>query len=99
MSGLRPAQRTHNRDWTWLFAVAWQLQIGEVRRLFLLAAMIAVWVCLETPALACPSCPTSRVVMATVCGDGFWRHLTSTAAPFVVFGIVAWRLNRIGRGS
>jgi hypothetical protein len=52
---------------------------------------------LETSALACPSCPTSRVVAAIVCGSGVWRNLACVVAPFPVMALVAWRLHHLGR--
>jgi hypothetical protein len=74
-----------------------QLHIGGVRPLLAMIATMAACLRLEGFVIACPDCPTSRVVSALVCGDGVWRNLAFTMAPFFVFGIVAWRLHRIGR--
>jgi hypothetical protein len=52
---------------------------------------------LETSAVACPSCPTSRVVAAIVCGSDVWRNLACVIAPFPVMALVAWRLHHLGK--
>jgi hypothetical protein len=63
-----------------------------------LTAASTVAALLQTaPALACPSCPTSRLVSATVCGAGMWHNLAVTAAPFAAFAALAIGLHRIGR--
>lgn len=48
-------------------------------------------------AVACPDCPTSRVVRAIVCGEHVWTNLAMTVAPFAIFAAVAGALHRIGR--
>jgi hypothetical protein len=52
-----------------------------------LPRLITVLLILATrPALACPDCPTSRVVTALVLGGGAWVHLGVTVLPFLVLG-------------
>ena len=79
------------------FAVTARLHIGRMRRLLPIVIASAACLRFEAHAAACPDCPTSRAVSAIVCGDGVWRNLTMTVAPFVALGIVVWRLSRIGR--
>lgn len=62
-------------------------------------ALLAVLAMFPGRASACPSCPTSRQVNAIVCGEGVWRNLAMTVAPFVVFAAVGWFLHRAGHSS
>jgi len=59
-----------------------------------LLAMIAVLVD-SRAAMACPGCPTSRLVRQVVCAQHPWTNLAITAAPFAVFGAIAWGLHRM----
>ena len=79
------------------FAVTARLHIGRMRRLLPILVASAACLRFEAHAAACPDCPTSRAVSAIVCGEGVWRNLALTVAPFVALGIVVWRLSRIGR--
>ena len=79
------------------FAAAARLHIGRMRRLLPILVASAACLRFEAYAAACPDCPTSRAVSAIVCGEGVWRNLALTVAPFVALGIVVWRLSRIGR--
>jgi hypothetical protein len=45
---------------------------------------------------ACPDCPTSQVVRASVLGDGFWTHLVTAVVPFLLIGALSAGLYRIG---
>lgn len=47
-------------------------------------------------ALACPNCPTSRVVRASVLNGEFWRILLSLSLPFLVIGFLTALLYRVG---
>jgi hypothetical protein len=46
-------------------------------------------------ALACPSCPTSRVVARIVCSGDAWAHAAAVAAPFAILGLLVVLLHRI----
>ena len=46
--------------------------------------------------LACPDCPTSRVVRAAVLGEGFWSYLGMALVPFLLIGALSALLYRIG---
>jgi hypothetical protein len=70
----------------------------DMRTLMAVLACVTVSALLETSALACPSCPTSRAVAAIVCGTGVWRNLACMVAPFPVMAFVAWRLHHMGDG-
>ena len=61
-------------------------------------ALTAVVACVAGggEALGCPSCPTSRLVSALVCGETFWIGLAATLAPVAAFGALAVGLHRIG---
>lgn len=48
-------------------------------------------------AFACPSCPTSRVVAAIVCGGDAWSNLAAILAPFPFFAALGALLHRLGR--
>lgn len=67
-----------------------------LRAALVIALVVSVLAC--APALACPNCPTSRLVATIVCGDGWWRNVAAVVSPFIVWGAVAWRLNRIDGG-
>lgn len=45
---------------------------------------------------ACPNCPTSQIVRASVLGDGFWVHLVMSVVPFLLIGALSAGLYRIG---
>ena len=47
-------------------------------------------------ALACPDCPTSQVVRASVLGEGFWSYLLLAALPFLLIGALGALLYRVG---
>ena len=49
-----------------------------------------------TVAFACPECPTSWVVRASVLGEGFWNHLVMLVVPFLLIGALSAFLYRIG---
>jgi hypothetical protein len=49
-----------------------------------------------TAALACPDCPTARVVRASVVGEDFWSHLVMVVVPFLLLGALSALLYRIG---
>lgn len=52
---------------------------------------------LMTPvALACPDCPTARVVWTSVLGEGFWNHLVMVLVPFLLIGALSALLYRVG---
>jgi L-cystine uptake protein TcyP (sodium:dicarboxylate symporter family) len=51
---------------------------------------------MTTVALACPDCPTSRVVWTAVLGEGFWDHLVMVVVPFLLIGALSALLYRIG---
>jgi hypothetical protein len=47
-------------------------------------------------ALACPDCPTARVVRATVFAGPFVPQLVLLSIPMVALGVIAAFLHRIG---
>ncbi|MFL5351326.1 hypothetical protein [Archangium sp.] len=49
-----------------------------------------------TAALACPDCPTARVVKASVVGSDFWNHLVMVTVPFLLIGSLSALLYRVG---
>lgn len=50
----------------------------------------------SSDALACPDCPTARVVRASVGGEEFWSHLMMVGGPFLLVGALSAFLYRIG---
>ncbi|HYI02144.1 hypothetical protein [Hyalangium sp.] len=48
------------------------------------------------PAVACPDCPTARVVRTSVLGDDFWTYLVTAVVPFLLIGALSALLYRIG---
>ena len=48
---------------------------------------------------ACPSCPTARVVQASVFDERFWAHLGFTVLPLAVLGLIVVRLYRISMAN
>jgi hypothetical protein len=50
-----------------------------------------------TMAWMCPSCPTSRVVAAIVCGEDLWTNIAAVLAPFPLFALIGMLLHRLGR--
>lgn len=59
-----------------------------------LLAMIAVLID-SRAAVACPGCPTSRLVRQIVCAQHPWTNLAITVAPFAVFAAIGWGLHRM----
>lgn len=51
---------------------------------------------MSAASLACPNCPTSRVVKASVLGEGFWNYLVMAIVPFLLIGALSAWLYRIG---
>ncbi len=47
-------------------------------------------------ALACPDCPTARVVRSSVFDEAFWSTLGLVILPLAVLGGIAVALYRIG---
>jgi hypothetical protein len=70
---------------------------GSIPRWATFTAALVAGLGFAADAAACPSCPTSRLVSAAVCADDLWRNLGAIGAPFVVFGLVVWRLHGIGK--
>ncbi len=50
-------------------------------------------------ALACPDCPTARVVRGSVVGEGFWGYLVMALVPFLLIGVLSALLYRVGLPS
>jgi hypothetical protein len=64
------------------------------------AVMAAITICIwSAPALACPSCPTTRVVRASVFDDRFWPYLGAIALPLIVLAVICTLLYRIGASA
>jgi hypothetical protein len=59
--------------------------------------VLLVSLLLGPASLACPDCPTSRVVRASVLGEGFWTYLVTALVPFLLIGALSALLYRIGR--
>ena len=49
-----------------------------------------------TAALACPDCPTARVVRRSLWVGDFWGLLVTLAVPFLLIGFLSAVLYRIG---
>lgn len=56
--------------------------------------LAGLWV--SAASLACPDCPTARVVKASVLGEGFWTYLVMAVVPFLLIGALSAWLYRIG---
>lgn len=63
-------------------------------RLQPLVALVGSWVTMA--ASACPDCPTSRVVRASVLGGDFWNQLVMLSVPFLLIGSLSALLYRVG---
>jgi hypothetical protein len=62
-----------------------------------LAPSVALALTVASPALACPACPTARLVAQAICAGDLWLNIAVTVAPFVVFAIITAGLHRLGR--
>lgn len=62
-----------------------------LQRWVLLLSMLA-----GSAALACPQCPTARVVQTSVLGEGFWTYLVMALVPFLLIGALSALLYRVG---
>ncbi len=64
---------------------------SRLQRLVVLAGVL-----LSTAVLACPDCPTARVVRASVVGEDFWNNLVVLIVPFLLIGALSALLYRVG---
>jgi hypothetical protein len=48
-------------------------------------------------ALACPDCPTARMVSQAICAGDMWQNVAIVGGPFIVFALVALGVHRLGR--
>jgi uncharacterized membrane protein len=64
---------------------------GQIQPLGLLAGSL-----MSTVVLACPDCPTARVVRASVMGEGFWNNLVVLLVPFLLIGALSALRYRVG---